>query len=100
MSYKLEIEDDYDAYKAREGTCDYQADKGMIGVASFALATNGREMEDRGRPAIISSIATTPSNVAVAAGNTYWQTYKSGVFRDTRCPDAYVDHAVLAVGYG
>ena len=40
QSHKLETEDDYGAYKAREGTCDYQADKGTIGLASYSIATN------------------------------------------------------------
>ena len=98
ISHKLETEDDYGAYKARDGTCEYQSDKGVVNVASFSSATN---YTDVGRPAIINSIATHgPSNAAVAAGNTYWQTYKSGVLRDTGCPDTFVDHAVLLVGYG
>ena len=69
-------------------------------MSNYAVATNYTyNGEDRGRPAIISAIATSPSNMAVAAGNKYWRTYKSGVLREENC-QTEIDHAVLAVGYG
>lgn len=45
-----------------------------------------------------AAIATQPVSVAVSAGTTDWQFYKSGVFSGG-CNDD-IDHGVLAVGYG
>lgn len=45
-----------------------------------------------------AAIATQPVSVAVSAGTTDWQFYKSGVFAGG-CNDE-IDHGVLAVGYG
>ena len=95
-SAKLSSEDDY-PYTGKDETCKYQADKGIIGVTAYSLVTDlGTGGE---RTAITAAIATTPSNVALAAGNDYFRTYSSGVLASTDCPTE-IDHAVLAVGYG
>ena len=54
--------------------------------------------------ALKAAIATQPVSVAVAAGGTSWQFYKSGVY-DVGCEhnekgEPAIDHGVLAVGYG
>lgn len=47
--------------------------------------------------ALVSAIAGRPVAVAVAAGNTQWKQYTSGVL--TSCSTSTLDHAVLAVGF-
>lgn len=50
--------------------------------------------------AIKTAIAQQPVNVAVAAGNTIFQAYTSGIITAyDGCP-TNIDHAILAVGYG
>ncbi|KAF1314639.1 Cruzipain, partial [Globisporangium splendens] len=47
--------------------------------------------------ALITAITKQPVAVAVAAGNTAWKQYTSGVV--SSCSTSALDHAVLAVGY-
>lgn len=95
-SYKLETEADY-PYTPSDQACAYDASKGVTNVSSYScvsdLGTGGT------RTAIQAAIAQGPSNVAVAAGNQYFQTYTGGVLSSTKCP-TFIDHAILAVGYG
>ena|ERR1719464_259701 len=96
--YGFETEGDY-AYTGKDGTCAYDASKEVAGskVASYNLVTDlGTGGE---RSAITAAIAQGPANVAVAAGNRYFQTYSSGILTSTSCP-IEIDHAILAVGYG
>jgi len=48
---------------------------------------------------LLNAVAQQPVSVAVAAGNSAWQLYRSGVMNNARCGQN-LDHAVLAVGYG
>ena len=76
----LESEDDY-PYVGKDGKCAYDADNGIVGVSAYNLVSDlGTGGE---RTAIAAALATTPSNVAVAAGNKYFQTYSSGVLSST-----------------
>lgn len=47
--------------------------------------------------ALVTAIARAPVSVAVAAGNTQWKQYTSGVI--SSCSTSTLDHAVLAVGF-
>lgn len=47
--------------------------------------------------ALVTAITKQPVSVAVAAGNTQWKQYSSGVV--SSCSTSTLDHAVLAVGY-
>lgn len=51
------------------------------------------------RSAIQAALTVGPANVAVAAGNMYFQSYSGGILSSTDCPTV-IDHAILAVGYG
>ena len=96
--YGFEHEADY-PYTAKDGTCSYDASKRVAssGVASYDLVT---DLGTGGlRSAITAALAQGPANVAVAAGNRYFQTYTSGILSSAQCPSE-IDHAILAVGYG
>ncbi len=79
-------------YTARDGTCQYNASKGVTTVSSYGQVN--------GTSANLNAIARQPVNVAVAAGNYTFQSYRSGIISaNSGCPTA-VDHAIVAVGYG
>lgn len=46
-----------------------------------------------------NSIALRPTSVALAA-NDAWQSYTGGILTEDNCPDAQLNHAVQATGYG
>lgn len=47
---------------------------------------------------VIKTVGPVPVSVSV---NWLWSTYRSGIFYDPDCkPTNYLNHAVLAVGYG
>uniref|UniRef100_K3XA16 Peptidase C1A papain C-terminal domain-containing protein n=1 Tax=Globisporangium ultimum (strain ATCC 200006 / CBS 805.95 / DAOM BR144) TaxID=431595 RepID=K3XA16_GLOUD len=50
-----------------------------------------------GEAGLVSTLATHPVVIAVAAGNNAWKQYVGGVL--SSCQTSQVDHAVLAVGY-
>ena len=65
----LESETDY-PYTAKDGTCAYDADKGLVGVNAYNLVS---DLGTGGlRTAIAAALNVGPSNVAVAAGNRYF----------------------------
>ena len=46
-----------------------------------------------------AALAIEPVCVAVDAGNTVFQSYRSGILNSTRC-GTQLDHAITAIGYG
>jgi len=48
--------------------------------------------------ALAAAVTTGPVSVAVAA-NDYWQFYSSGIASISDCPNAQLDHGVVAVGF-
>ena len=47
------------------------------------------------------SVATAPTSVAIEADQKCFQSYKSGILDASNCDcGTWLDHAVLAVGYG
>ena len=94
----LEFEQWY-PYAGVDQTCSYNPDGGVTGtkVRAYTFVTDfGTGGE---RSAINAAIATTPSNVSLAAGNDYFRSYESGILSSDECPTD-CDHALLAVGYG
>lgn len=84
-------ESDY-KYTARDGSCKYDATKGVTKVSSYG--------QSKGTNAILNQLNKQPVNVAVAAGNSVFGTYRSGIVTaSSGCP-TNIDHAILAVGYG
>ena len=86
------LDSDY-PYTAKDGTCKYDASKGITTVSSYKQV--GADRTD-----IKNAIYKTPVNVAVAAGNSVFRDYKDGVVTiNDGCPTA-IDHAIVAVGWG
>lgn len=64
----------------------------MTEVASYGETT--------GTSANLAQLAKQPLNVAVAAGNSVFRNFSSGVItEDDGCP-RLIDHAIVAVGWG
>ena len=65
-THKTMKEADY-SYTARDGTCKYDATKGVTGVSSYG--------QTQGTSANLARLAQQPVNVAVAAGNNVFGSY-------------------------
>ena len=84
-------ESDY-RYTARDGTCQYDASKGVTKVSSYG--------QTQGTSSNLAQLAKQPVNVAVAAGNNTFMGYSSGIITTSSGCPTNIDHAILAVGYG
>merc|ERR1712037_674563 len=49
--------------------------------------------------ALMASIQTAPTSIAIEADKMVFQMYKTGILNSTKC-GTNLDHGVLAVGYG
>jgi len=89
-THGAELESDY-PYTAADGTCQFDASKAKVTVKGFVDVP----ASDAG---LAAAIAQGPVSVGVAANN-FWQFYSGGVASLSDCPDAQLDHGVVAVGY-
>lgn len=80
-------------YKASDGTCNTKK-------ASSSAATIGgyEDVPANSESALLKAVANQPVSVAIDAGGSDFQFYKSGVF--TGDCGTELDHGVTAVGYG
>jgi len=89
-SHPLETESDY-PYTARDGSCKYQASKGVGKVKDFVDVTPSASQ-------LKAAVAKGPVSVAIEADQFAFQGYTGGVIT-SGCGQS-LDHGVLAVGYG
>jgi len=89
---KTELESDY-KYTAKTGTCHMDDYTGQYDSTGMSQITAGSSS------ALMASIETGPTSVAIEADKSVFQTYKSGILNSTAC-GTQLDHGVLAVGYG
>lgn len=88
---KLETEADY-GYTARDGTCKYDATKGIAGDTGF------HDVTVNSPDALREALQTGPVSVAIDASGLAFQLYHSGVM--SHFCGTQLDHGVLVVGYG
>merc|ERR1712087_465184 len=88
----LETEDDY-PYEAAQGTCRYEASKGV------ASATGYEDVQQDSADALKGALNKRPVSVAIEADTQVFQFYQSGILDSSAC-GTNLDHGVLAVGYG
>jgi C1A family cysteine protease len=82
-------------YTATNGSCTYNsADATNVRLSSY------RNVTAKSISALQSAVAAQPVSVAIAAGNSYFQSYSTGVLTNAYLCGTYMDHGVVAVGYG
>ena len=95
-SAPLETEDNY-PYKGRKffhKGCEYDSSKGEVKATSF------KDVTPNSSEALKAAIAKGPVSVAIEADKRAFQSYTSGVLKNTAGCGTNLDHGVLAVGYG
>jgi len=91
-SNKTELESDY-GYTARNGTCKETSYTGQFNSTGYKTVTANSSS------ALMASIQTGPTSVAIEADKSAFQMYTGGILNSTACGTS-LDHGVLAVGYG
>ncbi|EDO46465.1 predicted protein [Nematostella vectensis] len=82
-------------YTARDGQCHFKPGSVGATVTGYTDVQRGSEGD------LQSAVATVgPISVAIDAGHSSFQLYKTGVYSEPDCSSTQLDHGVLAVGYG
>uniref|UniRef100_A0A1I8PDI4 cathepsin L n=1 Tax=Stomoxys calcitrans TaxID=35570 RepID=A0A1I8PDI4_STOCA len=90
----IDTEDSY-PYEAVNDNCRYNANSVGATDSGFVSIPPGDE------ESLKQAVATTgPVSIAIDASLQSFQFYSGGVYYDPSCSSGYLDHAVLAVGYG
>jgi len=90
----IDTEDSY-PYEAKNDVCRFRSsDVGATDVGYVDIPHYDEE-------ALMQAVATVgPISVAIDAGHSSFQMYRSGVYYEPKCSSTKLDHGVLAVGYG
>ncbi|XP_010358350.1 cathepsin L2 [Rhinopithecus roxellana] len=90
----LDSEESY-PYVAMDGICKYRPENSVANDTGFEVVPAGKEK------ALMKAVATVgPISVAMDAGHSSFQFYKSGIYFEPDCSSKNLDHGVLVVGYG
>jgi len=90
----IDTEESYE-YDAMDEQCHYSPNNVGATVSGFVDITENDE------EALKSAIATQgPCSVGIQADNDDFMFYSGGVYRNSKCTAAGIDHGVLTVGYG
>jgi len=82
-------------YKAVDQQCMFNASNVGATISKWTDIPSGSE------PDLMKAIATVgPISVAIDASQYTFQLYSSGIYYDPNCSSQFLDHGVLAVGYG
>lgn len=90
----VDTEESY-PYEAVDGQCRFNPNTvGAVDSGFVDIPTGDEE-------ALKAAVATVgPIAVGIDAGHSSFQFYHDGVYFEEQCSTNYLDHAVLAVGYG
>jgi len=80
-------------YTGRQGTCRFNK------ASVVATVTSQRGITRNNPDQIKAALSSGPVSIALSAGNSAFQSYRSGVWNGAGCGSA-LDHAVTAVGWG
>lgn len=81
-------------YEGVQGSCRYNA------ANSGAKITGVTNVAQNSESALQAALNVQPVSIAIDAGLSSFQNYKSGTYNDATCSSTKLNHAVLAVGYG
>ncbi|KFM79809.1 Cathepsin L, partial [Stegodyphus mimosarum] len=82
-------------YTAQDGTCHYKK------ASSGATCTGYIDVASGDESALQQAVATIgPISVAIDASQESFQLYQGGIYNEPACSSMFLDHGVLAVGYG
>ncbi|XP_075226648.1 cathepsin L [Lycorma delicatula] len=82
-------------YEGEDDTCRYKP------TSSGAVDKGYQDLPEGDEEALQHAVAAIgPVSVAIDAGQSSFQLYKSGVYFDPECSSQDLDHGVLVVGYG
>ena len=91
---KFMLEADY-KYTGTDGTCRFDSSKGTSKITGYTTVKEGSETDLAEK---ISSLGVAA--IAIDASLYSFQLYSSGVYDDSSCSIANINHAVGCVGYG
>jgi C1A family cysteine protease len=80
-------------YKAMDGKCKESKCTGVTKVKKY------KDVDQNSELALKTAVAKNPTSVAIEADTASFQFYSGGIFDDPEC-GTYLDHGVVAVGYG
>jgi len=90
----IDTESSY-AYTAKDGSCKFNRANVGATISSYT------DVQAKSETALQNAVANVgPISVAIDAGHSSFQLYKSGVYFESRCSPTQLDHGVLSVGYG
>lgn len=82
-------------YTAQDGTCKYNPRNSGATVTGHVDVASGDES------ALQKAVATVgPISVAIDASQESFQLYQGGIYNEPSCNSFFLDHGVLAIGYG
>lgn len=87
---KLTTEDKY-PYTAKKGTCKT--------VSGSYKVTGYVDVTPKSPSAMLTAVAKQPVTIALSAGSSVFQLYRSGILNSSACGTT-LNHAVIIVGYG
>jgi cathepsin L len=93
-NHGIDTEASYRYTATGPNACKYSAANIGATIASFTDIPRGNEA------ALQAAVAQRPVSVAIDAGHSSFQLYKSGVYYEPACSSTNLDHGVLAIGYG
>ncbi|XP_068201401.1 procathepsin L-like [Palaemon carinicauda] len=90
----IDTEESY-PYEAKDGSCRFKSEDIGATLTGYVDIPKGNET------ALLHAVHKVgPISVAIDAGSAKFQMYHSGVYDNPECSSTFLDHGVLAVGYG
>jgi len=89
----IDREDAY-RYEAKNGPCRFNPSATGASIKGYSDVQAGSE------GGLVNAINKQPVSIAIDAGHTSFQLYRSGIYYEPACSSSNLDHGVLAIGYG
>ncbi|XP_050727206.1 procathepsin L-like isoform X2 [Eriocheir sinensis] len=90
----IDTEESY-PYEAKNGPCRFNSDNVGATLSSYVDIQHGSEDD------LQKAVAEKgPVSVAIDASTSTFHFYSRGIYYDEKCSSSFLDHGVLAVGYG